>query len=121
MTGREAYVQTAALAMAADADERAPGAAITVALCGSWQHEPPCPLAAHHTSAERVGDELRLRVLFAADPDDEPLVRERIAAALAAGELLRPDGVPARWRLLRCETGAVSADESAHARRLTVA
>ena len=34
----------------------APGGAITVALCGSWDHEPPCPLAPHHTRAHRSGD-----------------------------------------------------------------
>ena len=31
--------------MEPDADVRAPGAAVTVVLCGHWDHEPPCPLA----------------------------------------------------------------------------
>jgi hypothetical protein len=45
------HVHAATLLMAdAAADAAAPGAAITVALCGSWEHPPPCPLAAHHTS-----------------------------------------------------------------------
>jgi hypothetical protein len=35
----------------------APGAAITVELCGHWEHEPPCPVAAHHTAAAREGDD----------------------------------------------------------------
>ena len=38
--------------MPAPADDGAPGAAVTVALCGHWEHPPPCPLAPHHTRAE---------------------------------------------------------------------
>ena len=63
-----------------------------MALCGSWEHTPPCPLAPHHTSAERDGDVVRLRVLFAAESTDEPEVRRRIAEALAAGHVVTPGG-----------------------------
>lgn len=118
---RQSFVHTAELVMAADADERAPGAAITLALCGSWEHPPPCPLAAHHTAAQRAagpGDTVRLRVLFAAEPGDEPGVREQIVAALGAGELLGPDGARARWRLAAEGPDVVAADEAAHAARL---
>ena len=41
------------------ADVRAPGAAVTVALCGHWEHE-PCPLAPHHVSAHENDGELRV-------------------------------------------------------------
>ena len=61
---RVPFAHEAVVRMAADGDIRAPGAAITVALCGHWEHEPPCPLAEHLTTAERVGDELRLRIAF---------------------------------------------------------
>src|SRR5690606_31200200 len=101
-----------------DADPHAPGAAITVALCGHWEHEPPCPLAPHHTAVERAGDEVRLRVLFAAEPDAVPDVRRRIDAALADGVLDGPDGVSTRWRLRAARAGAVRADETEHAERL---
>jgi hypothetical protein len=94
---RRAFAHVAVLTMQPDADVRAPGAAITVALCGQWEHQPPCPLAAHHTSAERFGDQVRLRMLFAAEPTDEVVVRARIDAALAAGELRGPDGVITLW------------------------
>jgi hypothetical protein len=57
MTAREAFAHDAVVELAADGDDRAPGGAITVALCGSWSHEPPCPLAPHHTAAERSGRE----------------------------------------------------------------
>ena len=36
--------------MEPDADVQAPGAAVTVALCGHWEHEPPGPLAPHWVS-----------------------------------------------------------------------
>ena len=56
------------------ADVQAPGAAVTVALCGHWDHEPPCPLAPHHVSAAADDGELRVRILFAAEPDQEDKV-----------------------------------------------
>lgn len=104
--------------MEAGGDIGAPGAAITVAVCGHWEHEPPCPLAPHHTAAERQGDHVRLRVLFATDPADEAEVRRRIDDALASSELSTPDSRVARWRLVSTEVSAVRPDEADHARRL---
>lgn len=69
--------------MAQESDERAPGAAATVALCGHWEHDPPCPLAPHHVHAERRGKGLHIRVLFVTEPENEPEVRRRIQRALA--------------------------------------
>jgi len=43
---RQAFAHEAILVVQPQADLRAPGAAITVALCGHWEHQPPCPLAA---------------------------------------------------------------------------
>ena len=99
-------------------DVGAPGAAITVAVCGHWEHEPPCPLAPHHTAAERVGDVVRLRVLFAAEAGDEPEVRRRIDDALAHSELQTPDGTIARWRLVSTNVGTVRPEEADHGQRL---
>ena len=104
--------------MTADGDARAPGAAITVALCGHWEHEPPCPLAPHHTSAERSGDEIRLRVLFAAEPTAEAEVRGRIEAALSRAFFDGPDGITTRWQLRGAQPGSVRSDEAQHAERL---
>ncbi|HEY7224501.1 MAG TPA: hypothetical protein VH561_13060 [Micromonosporaceae bacterium] len=114
----QAFVHTATLIMGADADLGAPGAAVTVALCGHWEHEPPCPLAAHHTRATRVEGEVRLRILFAAEPTAEQTVRERIDAALAAGELRGPDGSVTRWRWQSSQRDEVADAERAHGRRL---
>jgi hypothetical protein len=115
---RQAFVHTAELAMPAGEDAAAVGAAITVALCGHWEHEPPCPLAPHHSSADRDGDTVRVRTLFAAEPDQEPEVRRLIEQALSGGQLSRPDGTAARWQLRHSEAAEVSPDELAHAGRL---
>ncbi|MEU4090870.1 hypothetical protein [Streptomyces sp. NPDC026673] len=112
---RRAFAHDAVVTLAPGGDERAPGAAITAALCGHWEHEPPCPLAPHHTAAAPGdGGELRLRVLFASAPDDEAEVRRRIDAALAAGGL-----GATHWEFGGSRPGAVGADEAARAARLS--
>src|SRR4051812_921861 len=110
---RTAYAHDAVLTAEPGTDDGAPGAAITVALCGHWEHEPPCPLAAHHCAAARDGAQLRLRILFAAEAADEPEVRRRIDGALAAGR--RGDSA---WTLLRSGPSKVRPEETAHAERL---
>ncbi|GGR96471.1 hypothetical protein GCM10010169_46290 [Micromonospora fulviviridis] len=115
---RQGYAHHAVLAVPPDADDGAPGAAVTVALCGHWEHEPPCPVAPHHTRAERVGDELRLRILFATEPHREQRVRQDIDRALAGGSLAGPDGATTRWRLLRSGPAEPSAHETDHLARL---
>ncbi len=93
--------------MGPDDDTAAPGAAITLALCGGGEHEPPCPLAPHHTAARRSEDAVHLRVLFATDPAQEDEVRRRITEALAA-----------RWPVRSSGAGTVATGEAAHAARL---
>ena len=125
---RKAFAHDAVVTMGAEGDVRAPGAAITVALCGHWEHEPPCPLAPHHTEARRSEDQdsgaqdsgaqVQLRVLFAAEPAAEAEVRGRIEAALAEPGLTGPDGVATRWQLRSAQPGLLRADEAAHAERL---
>ena len=115
---RQAYVHDAVVTMEAGGDARAPGGAITVALCGHWDHEPPCPLAPHSTDAHRSGDTVRLRVLFAAEPAAETEVRRRIDAALSEGGLAGPDGVTTRWQLREAHPGLLRDDEAGHAAQL---
>jgi hypothetical protein len=114
---REAFAHEAVVVLEDGGDERAPGGAITVALCGSWTHEPPCPLAPHHTRVHRTDGELTVRVLFAADPADEPRVRAMLDGALAGGWGDTPDGRTC-WDLVHSGPSAVGEDEQAHARRL---
>ena len=113
------YVHSVTLRMDPGADSAAPGAAVTAALCGDWEHPPPCPLAPHHTAAEEDGGLLRLRTIFAADPALEGEVRRRIEAALAAGSVQRPDGAVSRWTFVHAEAGELTTAERAQARRIT--
>jgi hypothetical protein len=116
---RAAYAHDAAVILDPGGDSRAPGGAITVALCGHWDHEPPCPLAPHHTDATPSDDDtLRLRVLFAAEPEDEGRVRELITRALSSGRLTGPDGQVTRWMVKSSGAGSVRPDEIEHAARL---
>jgi hypothetical protein len=112
------YAHDAVLEMSPDGDLRAPGAAITVALCGAWDHEPPCPLAPHHTDAERDGSEVRLRVLFATEPPFEEEVRRRIDGALEAGSLDQGSGSTAHWHTVWSGPADVREGELGRARRL---
>jgi hypothetical protein len=113
---RAAYAHDAVLVLDHGGDSRAPGGAITVALCGHWDHQPPCPLAPHHTDATPGGDDtFRLRVLFAAEPDDEGRVRELIRLALLSGEVTGPDGRVTHWSLESEGASDIRADEADHA------
>ena len=82
-------------------DAAALGGAVTVALCGHWEHEPPSRWPHHTTSnpyPEEAGSWL-VTVRFDASPADESLVRQRITAALAAGALTGPAGDVSTWTL----------------------
>jgi hypothetical protein len=92
-----AFAHDAVLTMDADGDPRAPGAAITVGLCGHWEHDPPCPLAPHHTAVSVENGEVRLRTLFVVEPAREEEVRAKIDAALATGRLVGPGGRESSW------------------------
>jgi hypothetical protein len=114
---RTAYAHDAVVILDPGGDSRAPGGAITVALCGHWDHEPPCPLAPHHTDAVPADDgTVRLRVLFATD--DEERVRELIGEALSSGRLTGPDGRVTRWMLKSSAAGTIRPEEADHAARL---
>jgi hypothetical protein len=115
---RHAFAHEAVLDMDPDEDLQAPGAAVTAALCGHWDHQSPCPLAPHHSRADRVDGEVRLRILFASAPDAEVDVRQRITAALSGGELTGPRGVVTRWQLRDSRPGELTSAEADHAERL---
>ena len=114
---RQAYAHDAVLDLPTG-DERAPGGAVTMALCGSLDHPPPCPHAPQQTSVERDGERLRVRVVFATD--DEGGTRSTIEEALAAGTFTGPDGGTTRWTLLSTATGTVTEEERSLGERLIV-
>lgn len=115
---RSPYVHEATVAMGPDDDAGAPGAAVTLELCGSWEHRPPCPLAPHHTQPERNGGTVALRVVFATEPENEAEVRCRIDRALRQGSVTSPDGTTRHWVFLDSKAAAPSDPEAAQARRI---
>lgn len=92
------FTHEATVELADGADPRALGGAITVALCGHWEHEPPCRWP-HHTDVAVDGDRHVVRTVFTVAPEDEPAVRQRIVEALAAGQQAGPDGKVSRWTI----------------------
>ena len=115
---RSTFAHDALVEIEETGDQRAPGGAITVALCGSVDHAPPCPVAPHATTAEREGHHVRLRVLFAAEPDDERWVRRVIEDVLDRGWGVDPEGARTTWRLISVEPSEVRPDERERAGRI---
>ncbi|HZA09007.1 hypothetical protein [Mycobacterium sp.] len=115
---RKAYAHDAVVVVDPGGDPAAPGGAVTVALCGHWDHPPPCPLAPHHTAARPAGDTVELRVLFATEPANEKRVRSLIGEALATGRLNGPDGHITRWTVRSAQPALVRPDEEDDASRL---
>jgi hypothetical protein len=115
---RSGFAHEALIELVPDADERAPGAAVTVALCGHWEHEGTCRWP-HHTSVDtRAGQSLSLRVVFACAADDEPAVRQLIGTALDQGQVgVEPD--TSRWTVTTQGPSGLRASETALADRLT--
>jgi len=114
---REAFAHDAVLVLEHGGDDRAPGGAITVALCGDVAHEPPCPLAPHHTRVRRTDGELTLRLLFATEPAQEGRVRALVEESLSRGWGDTPDG-RTYWDLVESVPSPVDEEELAHAQRL---
>jgi hypothetical protein len=96
----QAFVHEAELQLGSDADDRAPGGAVTMVLCGHWEHEGSCRWP-HHTSIQHLQpSHVIVRIVFASSTDEEQLVRDRITAALNVGRLNGPSG-PSTWTLVR--------------------
>jgi hypothetical protein len=102
----DALVIEADLELAPGTDEGAPGAAVTSALCGHWEHEGPCRWP--HNSALRPGNPARLRTVVVPGGDVDE-VRRRVRDALATDP---------GWRVVRCGERPVAPGEEALARRL---
>jgi len=111
---RSAFAHSATVIVAPDADARALGGAVTVALCGHWEHEPPCRWP-HHTSTAPIALDgaLLVRTVFACAPADEAQVRGLISAALATPT------EPAAWRLVSQHADVVAENERELADRLS--
>ncbi len=118
---RQAFVHTAEVVL--DGDEGALGGAVTVELCGHWEHPPPCRVP-HRTDVSPGPDAVGVRVLFACEPAQEGDVRRAVERALRAGLVPVPTPEEARgtrWRLLRSGPGEVLDDDSAVAAHFVAA
>ncbi|MGH2721974.1 MAG: hypothetical protein ACRDJO_10280 [Actinomycetota bacterium] len=82
---RQAFVHAAHLALREGADPRAPGGAVTLALCGLWEHPPPCRWP-HNNDLDHRAFPAAFRTVFVAAPGDEGRVRQLIAEALLAAD-----------------------------------
>lgn len=114
MTGS---VHEATVLLDAGADQRAPGAAVTVRLCGHWEHDGACRWP-HHTAIDlHDGDQVTVRTVFVSKPEDADFVRDEIRTALRSGTLDGPDGVSS-WSLVADAAAQLRPDEAALAQRL---
>lgn len=80
-------------------DPAALGGAVTVALCGHWEHDGDCRWP-HHSSVDADGAEHVVTVGFDAAEQDVEQVRQRIRDGLSTGRLTGPDDVVSTWVLL---------------------
>jgi hypothetical protein len=79
-------------------DVAALGGAVTVALCGHWEHDGPCRWE-HFTSSQLVEAEVVVTVQFDAPVTEEQQVRHLVREALTIGSLVGPDGTTTTWQL----------------------
>ena len=114
---KQSFVQCAEIVLEADGDPAAPGGAVTIALCGSWDHDGPCRWP-HHTSAAWDEERGRVRVVFAVEAEDEMRVRGLIEWAIKGGECTGPGGKVSRWETLSCSAGVLAGDEVELAARI---
>jgi hypothetical protein len=102
------YVHMAEVSLDAAVDPSAVGAAVTVELCGRWQHRGVCQWP--HNNQVRGQEPTQVRVLFVADKTDELEVRRRIEKALRSAP---------GWSVLSSGPRPVRPSERALAARLS--
>jgi hypothetical protein len=90
------YAHKAVLVIPEGDEPVAPGGAITVELCGHWEHEPPCRYPHVTEVVDSSGDRVTIRTLFACEPAEVASVRARISDALDGWTVLDqgPDAGP---------------------------
>ena len=90
-----AYVLEAEIELGEGTDPRAVGAAVTVELCGHWEHEGPCAWP-HNSAIDADQTPALFRTIYVADQDEERAIRDRIARSLNQAGDWRVEGVRAR-------------------------
>ena len=82
-----------------EGDVPAIGAAVTVALCGHWEHDGPCRWP-HLTTTETEGDRVAVHVNYECADNERAEVESLIAGAISSGVLSTQDRGVTRWRLV---------------------
>jgi hypothetical protein len=111
------FVHCATILLEADADPAAPGGAVTVRLCGSWDHGGPCRWP-HETSVDWEGRRGTARVVFFVEEEEERQLRVMIDGALGGGVCVGPDGRVNRWAATDQSAGVLTASEVAWGARM---
>jgi hypothetical protein len=109
---KRSFVHCAEVLLEPEADRAAPGGAVTLRLCGSWDHPGPCRWP-HHTSAEWDGHRGTIRVVFTAPMEEAAEVRSLIELALADGECVGPSGQRSLWQATVHGAGTLKEEEIA--------
>jgi hypothetical protein len=94
--------------LSADVDPAAVGAAVTVELCGHWEHEGACRWP-HNSAIDATSRPARFRTLYVADADEAQAVQDRIRQALGSS----PD-----WTVVAVEGRPVDGPDEELAQRL---
>lgn len=108
VTDARAHVTEAELELDVGLDPAAVGAAVTVELCGHWQHEGPCRWP-HNSAIDAVRHPVGFRTLFVADDAEAEAVRLRVEAALRGADA---------WRVVALRSREIDESERALACRL---
>ena len=96
------------LQLAPGTDPRAPGGAVTVALCGHWEHDGACRWP-HNNRLDDSTTPVRLRTVAIVDDESMTEVETRIDTGLRADP---------RWTVLSLRVGEIADGERALAERL---
>ena len=81
-------------------DHRAPGGAVTAAICGNWDHAGPCRWP-HNNSLDISSTPVILRTVVVVEPEALDEVRATIEGALAADP---------QWTVVSCQPVQPSPD-----------
>jgi hypothetical protein len=105
------FVVAAMLSLDDAVDPASVGAAVTVELCGHWDHPGPCRWP-HNNEIEAGRQPAAFRTLYVAEAHEADAVRTRIEDALRAGS---------GWSLLSVSSRPVADAERSLAERLLAA
>jgi hypothetical protein len=106
------FVHAAHIRLAPGGDERAPGGAVTTALCGHWEHEGACRWP-HHTDIERgESQDIQIRIVVGCREDERAAVQATIVEALDAATLDGPTGVTT-WSVVNQGSADATSEEQA--------